>query len=218
MKSWIHRIKIRIKELGITQEEVASKMGITRGAITHYLAGRRTPSLYHFQKLSLVLKCDPAWLQFGVSPIKSSELKLVKEEKQKSSLHSIPILLWDQIQAFRGVSQLNKKEIKEWVQNFYTDKKNWFALRIDNDSMTTYSGNHSFREGEIVLIDPDKKAVHKSFVIALLPGDSKATFKQFVIDGNNHFLKPLNQQYQVIPIKKDTHFCGVVMKSLNEVG
>jgi transcriptional regulator with XRE-family HTH domain len=39
MNTWASRIKTRMKELKITQEALANKMGITRGAITIWLAG-----------------------------------------------------------------------------------------------------------------------------------------------------------------------------------
>lgn len=67
MDSWSIRIKERMNELGMTQDELASHLGLTRSAITHYLAGRREPPLKQFQKLATVLKTNPAWLLYGVT-------------------------------------------------------------------------------------------------------------------------------------------------------
>ena len=64
---WRDRVKDRLKVLGMTQEALARKIGVTRSAITHYLAGRRVPSLNQFEKLAEVLKANPSWLQFGSS-------------------------------------------------------------------------------------------------------------------------------------------------------
>src|SRR5689334_20782623 len=99
MISWATRIKLRMKELDMTQEELAQKMGLTRAAVTHYLAGRRVPPLRQFQKLAAILKVDPSWLQFGKEQesdktyIKSSLPKQINQGKT-------PILTWDQISEF----------------------------------------------------------------------------------------------------------------------
>jgi transcriptional regulator with XRE-family HTH domain len=63
---WQDRIKERLKTLDMTQEKLARKSGVTRSAITHYLAGRRVPSLSQFAKLAEALETSPGWLQFGL--------------------------------------------------------------------------------------------------------------------------------------------------------
>lgn len=50
---------------GISQEELAASLSCTRGAIGHYLSGRRTPSLEQLGRLAERLQTDPAWLVFG---------------------------------------------------------------------------------------------------------------------------------------------------------
>src|SRR5690242_7803616 len=77
MNSLATRIKERMKVLGMTQEMLANKMGITRGAVTHYLAARRTPPLSQFKKLAAILKVEPAWLHYGTvtAPTKAAKEK-----------------------------------------------------------------------------------------------------------------------------------------------
>lgn len=214
MASWSSRIKSRMKELGMTQEMLASKMGITRGAVTHYLAERRVPPLRQFQKLAAVLKCDPAWLQFGTAGASKQSIKKLatKAEKLEPAQSRIPIFSWEQVSDFINPTKINHTEVKEYLSNFFTDKKHWYTLRILGDSMTAPLGNSkSFHEGDIVIVDPDKTAVHGSYVIALLPKSKEATFKQYVIDGGVRYLKPLNPQYPITKIDNSTHICGVVV-------
>src|SRR5436190_24403025 len=106
--SWKTRIKSRMKELGLTQEELANKMGITRGAVTHYLAGRRVPPLNQFQKLAHVLKVDPAWLQYGVTALGDKPTSKSKTEG-KIAHHLIPILSWKQAAERLSASQVRAK-------------------------------------------------------------------------------------------------------------
>lgn len=45
MKKWYELAKARMKERGITQERLATELGVTQGGVAHWLAGRREPSL-----------------------------------------------------------------------------------------------------------------------------------------------------------------------------
>lgn len=211
MSDWTSRIKECMKTLGMTQEELAAKMGLTRGAITHYLAGRRVPPLNQFEKLAAVLKVDPSWLQFGyaVAPAKKS---LIKESKEIKKQHLIPILSWDQ--ALKA-DQLKQKDIHEWVPHFYCDNANWFALKVKGDSMIAPAGyGKSFQEGDLIIIDPKINPKNGNFVIALLPKSKEAIFKQYVLDGDKIYLKPLNPQYPIIEINKRTHILGVISNNI----
>jgi len=217
MTSWATRIKLRMKELDMTQETLAQKMGVTRGAVTHYLAGRRVPPLRQFQKLAAILKADPAWLQFGTTNEDISNKKLVmKKEKPEVTKSHIPVLSWEQVAEFIGATKIKEHEIKEFLPDFYTNKSHWYALRIKGDAMTASLGNsRSFHEGDIIIVDPEKNATHGNFVIAILPYSKEATFKQYVIDGGVCYLKPLNPQYPITRIDKGTHICGVVVRCVS---
>ncbi|MBV9576552.1 MAG: helix-turn-helix domain-containing protein [Gammaproteobacteria bacterium] len=216
MNTWAIRIKSRMKELGMTQEELASKMGITRGAVTHYLAGRRVPPLKQFQKLASILKADPAWLQFGTANEMAAKKIIEKKEKTIAKL-PVPILSWEQAAEFMNVAKMRHDEIKELIPHFCTDKSRWYALRIKGDSMTAPLGQHkNFHENDIIIVDPDREAKHNDFVIALLAKAKEVTFKQYVVDGGVQYLKPLNPQYPIIAIDKGTHISGVVVGCITQ--
>ena len=213
MQNWSTRLKDRMKALKMTQEVLASKMGVTRGAITHYLSERRTPSLQQFKKLSAVLKTDPVWLQYGLSTNQEPKPKS-KIEKSETRRYPLPILPWNSIADFIDIRKRGV-EIKEWVSHFFTDQPHWYALRVIGDSMKAPSGNSkSFHEGDLIIVDPDKTVMHGSYVVAMLPRAKEATFKQYVVDGGVAYLKPLNPQYPMLQINDATHVCGVIVGSL----
>lgn len=213
MKPWTKRLQFCMTEKNMSNELLARKLGVTRGAITHYMTGRRQPPLGQFQKLAAILKVDPAWLLYGTDT-KSEPMR--SEAKNKATQFPIPILSWNQTVEFANVMKLEKHEIKEFVPNFYLDKPEWFALRVQGDSMTAAHGsNKSFHEGDIIIIDPTKKPSHGSFVVALLPKAKEATFKQLVVDGGVKFLKPLNTQYPMQQIEESAYVCGVVVACLS---
>jgi len=211
MHNWSTRLKERMKALKMTQEILASKMGITRGAITHYLSERRTPSLLQFKKLSAVLKTNPAWLQYGLSTTQEPKSKNKKSEPIR---YPLPILPWNTITDFIDTRKRNT-EIAEWVPHFFTDQPHWYALRVIGDAMKAPSGNSkSFHEGDLIIVDPDKTAANGSYVVAMLPRAKEATFKQYVFDAGIGYLKPLNPQYPMVQINDTTHVCGVIVECL----
>jgi SOS-response transcriptional repressor LexA len=214
MQNWSTRLKDRMKALKMTQEILAGKMGVTRGAITHYLSERRTPSLLQFKKLSAVLKTDPAWLQYGLSTTQEPKSK---NEKSETKRYPLPILPWNTIADFIDTRK-RSAEIEEWVPHFFTDQPHWYALRVTGDSMKAPTGNSkSFHEGDLIIVDPDKTAAHGSYVVAMLPRAKEATFKQYVVDGGVGYLKPLNPQYPMVPINDATHVCGVIVECLGAI-
>ncbi len=214
MNNWIDRVKERMALLGISREVLAQEMGVTYGAVTHYLTGRSVPPLGQFQKLAEILKTDPAWLHYGKQVISDFlDKKVDKNEKMEFIKHPVPVLSWREAAEFIN----NKKtEFQEFVPQFYSEQSQWFALRVQGDAMTAHQGNmKTFLEGSIIVVDPHKKPAHGNFIIALLPDAKEVTFKQYVVDNGIQYLKPLNPQYPMVKIDDSTKLCGVVVWCLN---
>jgi SOS-response transcriptional repressor LexA len=74
----------------------------------------------------------------------------------------------------------------------------------------------SFRDGDIIFVDPAKDAENGSLVIAKLVDRQEATFKQLVMEGKRRFLKPLNPAWPepIIELGDDAMICGVVFSKL----
>ena len=54
--TWIERARIRMDELGLTQSDLMAPLGVkTRGAVGHYMTGRREPSIAQFSALAKIL-------------------------------------------------------------------------------------------------------------------------------------------------------------------
>ena len=69
MGNWMHRAKQRMERGEISQRDLARALECTRGAIGHYLAGRRRPSLQQLDVIARALRVEPAWLVYGVGPV-----------------------------------------------------------------------------------------------------------------------------------------------------
>lgn len=211
-KEWPERLKMRLKELSMTQETLASELEVTRGAIAHYLSGRRVPPIRQFQKLAEILKTDPVWLQYGVEPNSEGAKKYFPEIDPMNPITPIPIFSWKQIAEIPDLEDIDKIKKVEYVPHFFTDELGQYALRIKGDSMTSASGHMvSFREGEIIIVDIAKKPRHNDHVVVVLPGSNEATLRQYIDEGGIRYLKPLNPQYPLMEMDDKTRFCGIVV-------
>jgi transcriptional regulator with XRE-family HTH domain len=59
------RLKQALKKLGVTQQELAEKIGFTQSYVSRISNGVKIPSSRFFEILSHELYLNPAWLQHG---------------------------------------------------------------------------------------------------------------------------------------------------------
>ena len=85
-KSWMDRARSQMQHLSIPQEKLAIDLGCTRGAVGHYLSGRRNPTLEQLNKIAQLLKVNPAWLLYGLS-----EEGIREEHARYTSVNLVPI-------------------------------------------------------------------------------------------------------------------------------
>ncbi|MGP9834237.1 XRE family transcriptional regulator [Marinobacter sp. NSM] len=73
MENWQDRVRSVMREKGVTQDRLTSVLGVsTRGAVGHYLSGRREPSASQLKALAEFLDVDIDWLLTGEGPKKKN--------------------------------------------------------------------------------------------------------------------------------------------------
>ena len=75
-----------MQEAEISQETLALALGCTRGAIGHYLAGRRNPTLIQLEIIAAELQLDPCWLVFGNGQVRETRSTYQVSDKKRCSL------------------------------------------------------------------------------------------------------------------------------------
>lgn len=106
-----------------------------------------------------------------------------------STLHSgVPLISFDK--ASDRDAHLNNNP-EDWIPSPGGHGPRAFFLRVEGDSMENPGGPHSFREGELILVDPDRRARHRDFVVAVVDG-GRATFKQLIDADGERYLKAIN--------------------------
>ena len=71
----------------------------------------------------------------------------------------------------------------------------------------------SIPEGTYVLFDTGREALNGNLVIAKLEDYNEATFKKYVIDGGQKFLKGLNPNWPLISINGNCRIIGVAVET-----
>lgn len=205
------------KELKITQYTIADALGISQGAVGHYMNGRialNVPVVTEFARL------------FGV-PVSDISPTLAKDVTRYASTvdanvtgfrpykpgNRYPVLSKVQAGAWaEAIEAYTLKDIDLWLESEAHTQGDAFWLEVEGESMTAPSGL-SIPEGTFVLFDTGREAVNGNLVIAKLVDDNEATFKKLVIDGSQKYLKGLNPQWPMTKINGNCRIIGVAIET-----
>lgn len=213
MEKWTQRAKARMAEIGVTQEQLAERLGVTQGAIGHWLNERREPKL---DMINRIMK------ELGISllqPVLNDSVKNSFDANVDLQLHSenlfkYPVLSWVQAGAWaEALEHVHPGEDGPLEVSDYQAKGKAFWLEVKGDSMTASAGR-SIPEGTKILVDTGVEAVSGKLVVAKLIDSNEATFKMFIEDAGQKFLKPLNTIYPMMKINGNCRIVGVVVRAL----
>ncbi|HHA2250157.1 TPA: LexA family protein [Enterobacter ludwigii] len=207
-KHWNELAKVRLNTLGMTQAELSEKMGVTQGAMGHWLNGRRNPSLAEVGQMFAILGVRGASINPDGSFTVDEDIKLPMVEPQ----YEYPLFSDIAAGAFTPeVDVFTKKDAKQWISTAKKASDSSFWLEVRGHSMTAPAGSRpSFPEGMLILVDPDSHVDPGDFCIARMNG-CDFTFKRFVRDGGVSYLEPLNPQYPLLICDNECQITGKVV-------
>ncbi|ECU8313249.1 LexA family transcriptional regulator [Salmonella enterica subsp. enterica serovar Oslo] len=208
--NWYDIAKQRIDQLGLSQDKVAEHLGVTKGAVSHWLNGRRNPSIQEigaiFQYLGVTDARFNADGTFSVG--ESTEQKPVKPQFEYPFFSHVQAGMFTP--EFRTFTQ---RDAEGWVSTTKKASEAAFWLEVEGHSMTAPAGSRpSFPEGMLILVDPEDPVDPGDFCIARLCGD-EFTFKKFIKDSGQVFLQPLNPQFPIMPCNEQCRVVGKVVAS-----
>lgn len=208
--NWYDIAKQRIDALGLNQEKLAEHIGVTKGAISHWLNGRRNPTL---QEIGAIFKFlgikDPSFNSDGTFTVNGPE-----ESVHQSQQYEYPLFASVQAGTFSEVGSYTAKDAKAWVATTRKASGNAFWLEVKGHSMTAPQGvRPSFPEGMLILVDPAEDVEPGDFCVASINGDSEVTFKKYDRDAGVSYLVPLNPAYRVLDCDHTCRIIGKVVKA-----
>lgn len=206
------RLKRFREAQGISQKTLAEKCGWGASRIGNYEAGVRSVNLDDAEIIASALNIKPYQILFDSSEIDSLS-NLTQIDIQPKFQNTFPLLSSVQAgQWTEACEAYSLDEIDEWYEATVKTSKRSFWLRVQGDSMTSLTGV-SIPEGTLVLVDTEKEHSNGSLVVAKLTDVNEATFKKFVTDGGQDYLKPLNKDYKTVPINGNCKIIGVVVEA-----
>lgn len=149
------------------------------------------------------------WMD-GIAEKENSNVSYVGEAKKTKGY---PLISWVSAGCWlEAVEPYTLSEIAEWPETDTHVMGDAFWLKVQGDSMTSPSGI-SIPEGMIILVDTGRQAVNGSLVVAKLTNENEATFKKYVSDAGQQYLKPLNPEYRMQPVDGNCKIIGVVVEA-----
>jgi len=159
--NWYDIAKQRIDALGLNQEKLAEHIGVTKGAVSHWLNGRRNPTL---QEIGAIFKYlgvkDASFNSDGTFTVGENE-----QEPVLSRQYEYPLFTSVPAGAFSEVGSFTENDAKAWVATTKKASKDAFWLEVKGHSMTAPQGMRpSFPEGMLILVDPAEDGGRRSFL------------------------------------------------------
>ncbi|MDE9519874.1 LexA family transcriptional regulator [Xenorhabdus bovienii] len=207
MKTTIgERIRLRRKELKFTQRELGKHVGVSHVAISQWEKEDTEPKGDNLLALASALGFSPEHILKGEND--NSNVSFLRFNKARGEY---PLISWVCAGNWsEAVEPYHRRAIDDWYETTVSCSSDSFWLEVKGDSMTSPSGL-SIPEGMMILVDPEVAPVNGKLVVAKLERENEATFKQYIVDAGNYYLKPLNPQYRMIPIKGNCKIIGVVV-------
>ncbi|WP_052399146.1 LexA family protein [Candidatus Francisella endociliophora] len=199
-------VKHLIKDSGISQSELARKLGISRASVNAWVKGIQSPTLKRYKELLKVLDIKED----------ASKDDLYNLSKEAQPIRYAPVLDYIQAGHFSGVSNLpDGIEHAIVPESVDLDPENDFILKVRGDSMYNPSNRKSLNPDELVVVDTKKCPNIGDVVVAYVTGACEATIKLVTGEVGNMYLEPLNEKYLgrdgfVIPKDDEVHIKGVV--------
>lgn len=215
------RIAQRMAELNLSEGELGRRSGVPQPTI-HRIATNAvaSPRQDNVEKIARALKVSSNWLWKGgenKDPNSDYAAPETNVEPGPAIKGYVPLISWVQAGSWCEVSDVRTLDDAEiWLPCAASHSQQTYALRVRGLSMYNQHERRSFRDGDIIFVDPAKDAENGSLVIAKLTDSQEATFKQLVMEGPRRFLKPLNPAWPdpIIELGSDAMICGVVFSKL----
>ena len=211
------RIRHIREELELSQEAFGRHMGVSKAAVSQWENGDiknlRPVNLFAIQTFT---GYSAEWIATGAGATRMKTGKKTADNTRPGpKVFSVPLISW--VQAGQWDEVVDVYRPGEGEKPVYTTRKvgpRAYALRVVGDSMENPNGRPTYPQGSIIIVDPDREAIHGNAVIVRLEDSEQATFKQLIVEGGTRYLKPLNPRYPIMKIDGKASFCGVVVQTV----
>lgn len=223
MKSWQERVKDILRQKKMTHAALAEILGITTGAVGHYLRYQRSPSMETIYAIADALEIKREELLFGAKEESASDALLPPRSSTK--LKIIPLFTWYILNQSTDL----KLSIVDYMTNGQMEYiempvmkgkefgKNVFAIPAIGDAMySPYPTLKSIVEGEILCFDPDAPLENGEIVLVRTPDGF--IVREYSLDGTFPVLKAFNDKFKNIEVGENKIEAVLVYKGADMRG
>ena len=218
MDKWIALVRTKLRELKLTQEKLAERVGASQGGVGHWLNKRRQPDLLTMNNVLHALGLEHLEVALVIRERTGSADELGPDEYTYDITSAFRYPVSDWVMA----GQVNEKLQPGYappgtvfeVSDHYA-KGAAFWLQVMGDAMTAPVGV-SIPQGMMILVDPDIEAEPGKMVIARTPESEAATFRQLIEESGQRYLKPLNPTYPKTLVDEQCRIIGVVVQAITK--
>lgn len=225
------RITQARKDAGLSKSELARRVGVSNPTVTDWESGKiKELKGQNLSKLAQILNLSPDWLATGKGPRErrpvTGTIGIADERYRpgqindghghyltntKMPIRPVPVISWVSAGQWADISDPYAPGVaEEWETTSKKVGEHAFALRVRGDSMEP-----AIPDGATLIVDPEAEPRHRSIVIVRQNGDSEATCKRLIYEGDRPaYLQPDNTRYPVLQLAPDARIIGVVRQIL----
>ncbi|MEJ5861656.1 LexA family protein [Pseudomonas farsensis] len=204
-----------MKDLKWSEGELGRKSGVPQPTIHRILTGvSASPRHNNVEKIAKALGVTSEWLWKGSDTAERFQMASSGARDEGYTAGLVPLISWEQAANWVGHPAPEPfQEPEAWLPCPVPHSATTFALRVRGLSMFNPRERRSFQDGDVIFVDPARLPEHASFVIAKLGNSQEATFRQLVVEGERHFLKPVNDSWPdpILELTEHARICGVAV-------
>jgi SOS-response transcriptional repressor LexA len=197
-----------MKEVGINEAELARKTDIPQPTLHRILSGAtKSPRGTSLAPLANFFSVTINQLM-GVDELPTDRVA----GTHNSRIYGwtpVPLISWEEAANWNKFQhELRSQNWKTWLSTDLAVSDAAFAIKVMGDAMAP-----TFNEGTILIIEPALTAGNRDYVVAALKEHKNAIFKQLLADGDERYLKSINDQFRTIQMDKSYALIGVLVQA-----
>lgn len=215
------RITEVMVKTGLTVGEIAAIAQVSSSAVTQWKDGpTQTIKTAPATRLAERTGFSALWLATGqgemLTPsIQTSNVKFSGVDPVDLAFTGgVPLISWVCAGSFSDAADpYVVGDAEDWLPCPVRHGPRTYCLRVRGDSMYNPGGRPSYADGDIIFVDPDRRANPGDRVIVRLDDHAEATFKQLLIEDGRKLLKALNPEWapRYIEINGNATIAGVII-------
>jgi len=210
--SFHERLKQKMEEKGVTPAALARAASVSPVAAGKWVHGESEPKATKLKLIADFLGVTDDWLLTGKGSPSKLDNNIDLSQKIPLEGRPIPVISWVAAGSLSSIETvLRDTEIDEWLPPNKDCGKSGYGLKVTGMSMSPF-----FLPDDRIYVNPEVQTFDLQtgdLVIIACYGETEATFKKLIIEGDNKYLQPLNPNWpeQIIKLSEDCRLVGKVV-------